>query len=381
MLHNSASLQEAPLATFLAMTLAPLIGHLAVRRRLAQAIASDRLPQVLLVVGPVGVGRQRLGLWIAQMVFCEQPAEEPCGRCRGCTLMLGLGHPDFHWLVPIPRPKAGDPDKQVEEAAATLAEVIDERRGNPLWTAPEGMSIHGVASARLLQRRAAMRPVEGARAVFLIGDAERLIPQEGNPEGANTLLKLLEEPPKGSVIILTAREMGSVLPTVRSRSVPVRLGQLADAEVSQFLRSHTQLNAAQVEERLVVAEGSIGRALAAGTGEGGAKAATAAIGLVDAIRRGPTEAYAIALKQGPWQARGEFTDLLDALSGLLGEAARSASGAAVRRPLPAGLRPPLRLAGVVGAVEAVQRARSAAQGNVNPQLLLAGLCAELAEAL
>ena len=207
MLHNSASLQEAPLATFLAMTLAPFIGHVAVRRRLAQAIATDRLPQVLLVVGPVGVGRQRLGLWIAQMVFCEQPAEE---------------------------------------AAATLAEVIDERRGNPLWTAPEGMSIHGVASARLLQRRAAMRPVEGARAVFLIGDAERLIPQEGNPEGANTLLKLLEEPPKGSVIILTAREMGSVLPTVRSRSVPVRLGQLADAEVSQFLRSHTQLTAAQV---------------------------------------------------------------------------------------------------------------------------------------
>ena len=315
------------------------------------------------------------------MVFCQQPTNEPCGRCRGCTLMLGLGHPDFHWLVPIPRPKAGDPDKQVEEAAETLAELMAERRGNPLWTSPEGMAIHGVASARLLQRRASMRPVEGKRSVFLIGDAERLVPQEGNPEGANTLLKLLEEPPPGSVIVLTARELGSVLPTIRSRAVPVRLGRLPDQEVSQFLRTHTDLGAAQVEERLLLAEGSIGQALAAGTGEGGSKATTAAVGLVDAIRRGPAEAYAVALKQGPWQARGEFTDLLDALSALLAEAARSAAGAGARRPLPTGLRPPLQLAGVVDAVEAVQRARGAAQGNVNPQLLLAGLCAELAEAL
>lgn len=363
------------------MTLAPFVGHQSVRQRLADAIATDRLPQVLLVVGPNGVGRQRLSLWLGQMVFCERPTTEPCGRCRGCTLMLGLGHPDFHWLVPIPRPKAGDPDKQVEEAAETLAELMAERRQNPLWTAPEGMAIHGVASARLLQRKASMRPVEGTRAVFLIGDAERLVPQEGNPEGANTLLKLLEEPPAGSLIILTAREMGSVLPTIRSRSVPIRLGRLADAEVGEFLRTHAALTPAQAESRLLTAEGSIGNALDAGAGEGGSKASAAAVGLVDAIRRGPVEAYSVALKQGPWQARGEFTDLLDALSGLLGEAARSASGAGTTRPLPAGLRPPLKLAGVVSAVEAVQKARGAAQGNVNPQLLLAGLCAELAEVL
>lgn len=363
------------------MTLAPFIGHQAVRRRLADAHASNRLPQVLLVVGPGGVGRQRLGLWLAQLIFCEQLSAEPCGRCRGCTLMLGLGHPDFHWLVPIPRPKAGDPDKQVEEAAETLAELMAERRLNPLWTAPEGMAIHGVASARLLQRRAAMRPVEGARAVFLIGDAERLVPQEGNPEGANTLLKLLEEPPAGSLIILTAREMGSVLPTIRSRSVPIRLARLPDNEVGTFLRTHAGWTAAQVEERLPSAGGSIGDALAAGAGAGGGKAADAAAGLLAAIRRGPAEAYSAALKQGPWQARGEFTDLLDALSGYLGEAARTAAGARARHPLPAALRPPLRLAGVVSAVEAVQRARGAAQGNVNPQLLLAGLCADLAEAL
>jgi DNA polymerase-3 subunit delta' len=315
------------------------------------------------------------------MVFCERPESEPCGRCRGCTLTLGLAHPDLHWLVPIPRPKAGDPDKQIEEAAEALAELLAERRRNPLWTAPEGMAIHGVASARLLQRRAAKRPVEGERAVFLVGDAERLIPQEGNPEGANTLLKLLEEPPRGSLLILTARELGSVLPTIRSRAVPVRLGPVPDEEIRQFLRTHTDLKGDALEERILLADGSIGRALAAGIGEGGSKASAAAVALLEAVRRGPVEAYGAALKQGPWQARGEFTDMLDALAVLLEEAARNASGAGERRRLPAALRPPLRLAGVVRAVESVQQARQAAQGNVNPQLLLAGLCGELAEAL
>jgi DNA polymerase-3 subunit delta' len=214
-----------------------------------------------------------------------------------------------------------------------------------------------------------------------VGDAERLIPQEGNPEGANTLLKLLEEPPRGSLLILTARELGSVLPTIRSRAVPVRLGPVPDEEIRQFLRTHTDLKGDALEERILLADGSIGRALAAGLGEGGSKAAAAAVALLEAVRRGPIEAYGAALKQGPWQARGEFTDMLDALAVLLEEAARSASGSGERRRLPAALSPPLRLAGVVRAVESVQQARQAAQGNVNPQLLLAGLCGELAEAL
>lgn len=364
-----------------AMPLTPLIGHVAVRARLVEAIHANRLPQVLLITGAPGSGRQRLGLWIAQMLFCAKAGDEPCGTCRGCTLVLGLSHPDLHWFVPIARPKAGDPDRQVEEAAETIAELMAERRQQPLWAAPDGMAIHGVASARLLQRRASMRPSEGGRAVYLVGDAERLVPQEGNPEAANTLLKLLEEPGPDAMIILTAREPGAVLPTIRSRAVPIRLGRLADREVGEFLRIHAAVPAASLEDRVRLADGAIGRAIGDGEGEAGEKAAASATALLEAVRRGPAEAYAAALRQGPWQARGEFTAMLDALIGFLADATRSASGVTPRRPLPASLRGPLRLPALVAAVEQVQGARQAAQGNVNPQLLLAGLCTDLAEAL
>src|SRR5688572_2019155 len=109
------------------MALPPLIGHQALRERLAQAVQNGRLPQVLLLTGAAGIGKQRLALWLAQLVLCEQRSNEPCGTCRTCRLVTGLIHPDVHWLVPIPRPKAPDPDKQVEEAAQSIAQVMEER--------------------------------------------------------------------------------------------------------------------------------------------------------------------------------------------------------------------------------------------------------------
>ena len=81
----------------------------------------------MVLTGPVGVGKQRLALWIAQLLFCERPADEPCGSCIGCRQTLELRHPDLHWLIPIPRPKAADPEKQVEEAAEAIGELLEER--------------------------------------------------------------------------------------------------------------------------------------------------------------------------------------------------------------------------------------------------------------
>src|SRR5437762_6031019 len=167
------------------MSLHPLNGHSQARQRLAEAVRTDRLPQAMVISGPAGVGKQRLALWLGQLVLCTEKGPEPCGRCRPCRLVENLGHADLHWLVPIPRPKAGDPDKAVDEAAQAIAEVMDERRTKPLYGAPDGMASHSMASVRLLQRQAALTSVEGGRRVFIIGDADRLVPQESSQEAAN----------------------------------------------------------------------------------------------------------------------------------------------------------------------------------------------------
>jgi DNA polymerase-3 subunit delta' len=295
--------------------------------------------------------------------------------------VLNLAHPDVYWFVPIARPKASDPDKQVEEAAEALAEVMAARRGAPLWTAPEGMASHGLASVRLLLRRVALTPAEAKRKVFILGDAERLIPQESSQEAANALLKVMEEPPADTVFLLTASDPRRLLPTIRSRAVVLRLHRLPDAAVREFLA--TELSPAPsgkaLMERVATAEGSIGSALA----ESGAraKARDAAESVLAAAMAGGAEPWERALRQMPWQARGDFTEMLDALAELLSDAARAGAGHAPRRPVSKALAAPPEPKRLVRAAERVAAAREAAQGNVNPQLLLAELSSELEEAL
>jgi DNA polymerase-3 subunit delta' len=363
------------------MPLHPLIGHQTARDRLAQAVQGNRLPQVLLLSGAAGVGKQRLALWLAQLVLCEKTGKDPCGTCRPCCLVAGLSHPDVHWLVPIPRPKASELDKQVEEAAQAIAQVLEERRAEPLYQPADGMASHSLASVRLLQRRAALTSVEGGPRVFIIGEADRLIAQESSQEAANALLKLLEEPPAGSLFVLTTVEARRLLPTMRSRAVPLRLGRLSDAEVSGFLQAHLRaaLPAKELGRRVALAEGSIGGALNGADDAG--KAQQAAQQWLEAVLAGPGPSLERALRQPPWSARGEFTAMLDAVTETLGEAARSTLGQPVRRPVPQALlryRNPERL---LRAMEHVADAREAAWGNVNPQILLAVLSEDLAEVL
>jgi DNA polymerase-3 subunit delta' len=336
---------------------------------------------VLLVTGPAGVGKQRIALWLAQLVLCDRPDNEPCGQCRPCRLVMGLAHADLHWFVPIPRPKAADPAKQVEEAAEALAAVMEERRAKPLYALPDGMAGHPIAVVRLLQQRAGLTSVEGGRRVFIIGEADRLVPQESSQEAANALLKLLEEPPPRSLFVLTTVDARRLLPTMRSRAVPVRLKRLSDADVAEFLRREIEpaLSVKELEERVALGTGSIGQALSAG--EDAAKAYAAANQLLQAIADGPGPVLERALKQAPWSARGEFTAMLDALADTLSEAARASLGQTTRRPVPPALRRQGNPAPFLRALERVAEAREAAWGNVNPQILLAVLGQGLSEDL
>lgn len=359
------------------MPITPLAGHSQLRERLAEAISADRLPRLLLLVGPSGVGKQRLGLWLAQRLVCTSPGEvEPCGSCPSCRQVLDLAYPDVHWFVPVARPKAGESDKQQEELAEAIGKVMEDRRKKPLWGAPEGLAGHFMATSQLLLKRASLTPAAGKRKVFLVGDAERLVPQESSPEAANALLKLLEEPPADTWIILTAADLGRVLGTIRSRAVILRVPPIEDNEVREFLRAHAELNGRDLEERVTQAHGSIGAALA--QDQTTAAARRAADEVLTAVARGPAARLERAMRQATFSARGDFTAMLDALALRLEGALRTAHGA------PGGDR----LAAFDGVsaemllqmLDKVQVARATAQGNVNPQLLLAVLGQDLATA-
>jgi DNA polymerase III subunit delta' len=226
---------------------------------------------------------------------------------------------------------------------------------------------------------AVMSPAMGRRKVLVVGDADRMASQEGSEQAANAFLKLLEEPPADTTIILTSSEPGALLPTILSRVVSIRVGPLSDNDVCAFLADPTVAAAidpgsANEAELLAQAAGAPGRLIAKDAWEAALTQARRILEAAIAPDRGPRMKVAliqggrkVALIQGGSGARGKFSDTLDALTVLLHERSRAAARAGNARGA----------SGAAKAVEAVERAKELAYGNVSPQLLAASLLRQI----
>lgn len=378
--------------------LPPIQGHLEVRAALAQSIMAGQTPASLLIHGPPGVGRQRLGLWLAQALLCltPDPGSGGCGTCAPCRMALRLEHPDLHWFFPLPRPKGvSGPERLGEALEEARAAELTARRANP-WrsTAPgEPVGIF-LAQVQTIRRLAQPRPAMGRRKVFIIADAEHLVPQESSPEAANALLKVLEEPPTETTFILTSSGPNTLLPTIHSRLLPIRLQPLPQDEVAQILGEQLGVDQRTAEIAARLAQGSIGRALGflPSNGEPGpleaqrqqARQLLAAIGAASPVQR-----LAAAHAMPPTGARGTFTELLDSLSIWLRDLAAISNDADEYVTNRDGLeflrdlneRLPSARTAVPTALLAIEEAHDLAQGNVNPQLTLAWLLKTLHQIL
>lgn len=357
------------------MSLRPLFGHHAVRTRLAAAAADGRLPASLLLAGPRGVGKQRLALWLGQLLLCERalPAgeREPCGSCPQCRYALRCAHPDLHWYFPLKLQKGSNTSP--EEVASDYGDAIRERMAaDGVWAASDGSVGLYIRAVNALVLRAALRPSMARQAVFVVGDAERMVPQESSMEAANAFLKLLEEPPPGVTLVLTSSEPGLLLPTIRSRVVTVRVPRLAAPEVEAFLHDPAvarALGQRPVEEARRHAAGAPGVLFGEGAQEGALAEAQALLqgALLPGTPAGTAERVLLAARQGGKGARGAFSATLDALVQLLHHRARhlaeEGEDAGARR--------------TAASVLEVEQAKARARGNVNPQLLAAQLLATL----
>jgi DNA polymerase-3 subunit delta' len=311
-------------------------------------------------------------------------------------MALRLEHPDLHWHFPLPRPSgASTPERlaaALEEARAEELAALREDPLRPSWS-DEARAIY-LAAAQTLRRRAHSRPSVGERQVFVVGDAETLVPQESSPEAANALLKLLEEPPSSATFILTSSQPGDLLPTIRSRTLALHVPPLSLAVVEDFLVSVAGRAPADIAGAAHRSHGSIGRALGFLPDEGGGagpleRLRGEALRLLEAaLAPGPGEGFKRALEQRPWGARG-LHDLIYALEEWVRDLAAAMAGAdehVMSRERADHLRSLASRARISPAAPAraqrpLEEAHLLARGNVNPQLLVAGMLAGLRRAL
>jgi DNA polymerase-3 subunit delta' len=351
--------------------LVDLYGHQKLRERFTEASDRGTLPSSMLLHGPRGIGKQRLALWLGQMFLCSGDQPRPCGRCPNCRYSRELAHPDLLWIFPRPRLKDSDPS--LEDVRDDYAGAIAERVArHGLYPSASGSDGIYVATIRAVVRAASMSPAIATRKVFVIGDAERMVSQEGSDQAANAFLKLLEEPPDDTTLILTSSEPGALLPTIRSRVIAVRVAPLAEAELREFVSdpvvtAHLEADRSEhpPEELVREAAGAPGRLLEGPTQR---DATTQAHRLLDAATSKDRAArYRIAFAQSATRARGSFADTLDALTTLLHERVREAANAGDETGA----------TGAAKALEVVEGAKERVATNVNPQLLTASLLHDL----
>jgi DNA polymerase-3 subunit delta' len=204
------------------MSSAEPAGHAAARAAARSLLRRGLLPHALLICGDAGLGKRAFAEWLAAARWCPA-ADPPCLSCRSCRQEESHNQPDLHLLVRNP-PKETDPDELGSKHEITVDQV---RRG--------------------LIPALGVRAFGGRGRTVIIDRADEM-----NEAAQNALLKTLEEPPPGTLLLLLAAHPDALLDTVRSRCQELRLQPLTEAEMSVAFPD-------QPEERRRLAAGRPGR--------------------------------------------------------------------------------------------------------------------------
>lgn len=289
----------------------PLVGNERARAALARALADRTLHHAWLIAGPEGVGKARFAQQAALRMLAE--ADDPAGlgpgldvppEHRAARLLAAGSHPDFRVLERLPK----DVDKPGENLARSIT----------------------IAQVRGLQAMFATKPALSSRRVIVIDAVDDL---ERN--GANALLKSLEEPPAGTIFLLVSHAPGRLLPTIRSRCRLLRFEPLDAEAMGQILRAECpELSPIEIAALVRAGDGSPGRALGF-AGLDMAALETDLAALADSGDRLNAVRARLAKLLGTKAAQARYEAFLDRAPSFIAERARDRSGAALRTALDA----------------------------------------------
>jgi DNA polymerase III subunit delta' len=207
-----------------------------------RGLSSGRLHHALLFVGPDGVGKELTAFSLACALVCTVARGEGCGTCSACLRALSStveGADESHGSsVPL------HPDVVVVERGLYPKEVLGR-------TTDEKTDISVDQIRRVVLARASLPPHEASQRIVIVRRAEEM-----SVGAANALLKTLEEPSQHTRFVLLTARPGELLPTIRSRTQPVRFGPLADDLVERILLTKG-IDAAQAKEVAPLASGSV----------------------------------------------------------------------------------------------------------------------------
>lgn len=211
-------------------------GQQEVKAHLIRQVNTGKVSHAQLFTGPEGGGKLPLAVAFARFLLCDHPLEnDACGTCPSCQKTAAYTHPDIHFVYPIAVSKT-DKISSSDDLRVAWNELLQQRHYFDLntWlesTGHQGKNpIIGVEESRSIVKKLAVKPFSNKYKIVIIWLPERM-----NPQTANKLLKILEEPPQKTLFLLISNHTESILPTILSRTQVLRVPALGTETIADYI--------------------------------------------------------------------------------------------------------------------------------------------------
>ena len=198
-----------------------VVGHKDILKYISSAVENNRVSHAYILIGERGSGKKMLANLFAMTLLCETGDNEPCGKCHSCKQAEGGNHPD-------------------------IIRVTHEK--------PNSISVDDIRTQ--VNNTVDIKPYQGPYKVYIIPQADMMTPQ-----AQNAILKTIEEPPSYAVFLLLTENAETLLPTINSRCVMLKLRNIKDTLIKKYLMENLEIPDYKADMCTAFAQGNMGRAI------------------------------------------------------------------------------------------------------------------------
>ena len=198
-----------------------VVGHKDILKYISSAVENNRVSHAYILNGERGSGKKMLANLFAMTLLCETGDNEPCGKCHSCKQAESGNHPD-------------------------IIRVTHEK--------PNSISVDDIRTQ--VNNTVDIKPYQGPYKVYIIPQADMMAPQ-----AQNAILKTIEEPPSYAVFLLLTENAETLLPTINSRCVMLKLRNIKDTLIKKYLMENLEIPDYKADMCTAFAQGNMGRAI------------------------------------------------------------------------------------------------------------------------
>ena len=198
-----------------------VVGHKDILKYISSAVENNRVSHAYILNGERGSGKKMLANLFAMTLLCETGDNEPCGKCHSCKQAESGNHPD-------------------------IIRVTHEK--------PNSISVDDIRTQ--VNNTVDIKPYQGPYKVYIIPQADMMTPQ-----AQNAILKTIEEPPSYAVFLLLTENAETLLPTINSRCVMLKLHNIKDTLIKKYLMENLEIPDYKADMCTAFAQGNMGRAI------------------------------------------------------------------------------------------------------------------------